>query len=79
MVDLAVERDETYFWMALRIPHMYWSTSRPSNNAVLLKGEKKYNLVEAFLISNPILVSPPKTNNFLLTCTQDTSMSPSHS
>lgn len=26
----------TYFWMALRIPHMYWSTSRPSNNAVLL-------------------------------------------
>lgn len=43
-VDLAEENEETYFWMALRIPHMYWSTSRPSNNAVLLKEEKKKTL-----------------------------------
>lgn len=41
-VCLEADREETYFWMALRIPHMYWSTSRPSNNAVLLKGEKIY-------------------------------------
>lgn len=56
-VDLAEEREETYFWMALRIPHMYWSTSRPSNNAVLLKGVKniRYNPLEAVLVTNLIL------------------------
>lgn len=39
-VLLIVVLTHTYFWMALRIPHMYWSTSRPSSNAVLLQTER---------------------------------------
>lgn len=30
----------TYFCIAFRIPHIYWSTSKPSSRAVLL-GKKK--------------------------------------
>lgn len=37
---LIVVLTRTYFWMALRIPHMYWSTSRPSSNAVLLQTKR---------------------------------------
>ena len=39
-------RGHTYCWMAFRIPHMYWSTSRPSSRAVLLE-EKNRGLVFA--------------------------------
>lgn len=34
----------TYCWMAFRIPHMYWSTSRPSRRAVLLEKEREFSL-----------------------------------
>lgn len=49
--SLGCAKEETNFWMALRIPHMYWSTSSPSNNAVLLDRGK--NELDSFLIVIP--------------------------
>lgn len=41
---LDIRREITYFCIAFRIPHIYWSTSKPSKRAVLLKSKKKTKL-----------------------------------
>lgn len=74
-----------YFWMAFKIPHMYWSTSSPSNSAVLLsRGEKqcsKYWEAEAVYCS--LIYKQSKYWSVLqqnkLTCRQDIATSPAHS
>lgn len=73
--------------MAFKIPHMYWSTSSPSNNAVLLRRDERERSVNAER-ETPTWITAKTTGRIntvyvfkleKLTCIQDIAMSPARS